>query len=595
MCGVAALLRTPRGHAHRDVLAAMIRLVAHRGPDGEGLTLHDGRGDLVEGGDWRVGLAHRRLSILDLSPAGAQPMQRGRLWISFNGEIYNHVELRAELEREGATFRSHSDTEVILGAYERWGTDCFRRMKGMWGIVLVDGAARRVVASRDRLGIKPLYVAERDGTIAFVSEPKQLAPFLGRLSPHAPAVQAYLATGYEDQRASMLEGVTPLPPATWRAWSLDSGDIAGEGAYWEPERIVPVTADPDEAGVAFAAALRRSVHEHLRSDVPVGCALSGGLDSSAIAALVARESDAELHTFTATFPGEAIDERGHVDAVLATIRAVPHFVTPTAEGFLGELDRFVWHHDEPVGSLSQYAAWCIARLTRAEGVPVTLNGQGGDEVLGGYWQSYFAFLRTLARPSGLRRLLGHVAGTAFGGNPELLRQAPVMWRRYRARHAAASDAVDRILSMSPQERRVWEIRELYLPRLLKWDDRNFMAFSVEGRYPFLDHEVIETALTFTPRALYHRGWVKEPVRRGLRDVLPDAVLRRRTKLGFETPQERWLAGPMRAWLEETLPPDARVWRFAERPGAAAPRSEEETQRLFRLAMTERWLRVVCGA
>lgn len=581
MCGIAALLSTDGRPVDRALLAATIALAAHRGPDGEALVV---RGPL--------GLAHRRLAIVDPSPAAAQPMRRGGLWIVFNGEIYDHVELRAELEREGAAFVSRSDTEVVLAAYERWGPGCFRRMKGMWALVLVDEASRRVVVSRDRLGMKPLYVAQRGGTIAFVSEPKQLVPLLGRLTPREDAVRSYLATGYEDASGTLFEGVRPLPAATWRAYDLDGGALLEEATFWDPARVAPTVDDPDEAAAVLVPALRRAVRQHLRSDVPVGCALSGGLDSASIAALAA-EGGAALPTFTVTFPGEPFDERRAAEAALPALHAGPTFVTPTAGGFLAEADRFVWHHDEPVGSLSQYAAWRLARAAREQGVPVVLTGQGGDEVLGGYWQSYFAFLRALARPAGVGRLLRHVAGAALGGNPELLRQAPVMWRRYRARHAAASEAVDHILSMSPQDRRVWELRELYLPRLLKWDDRSFMASGVEGRYPFLDHEVIEAALTFTPRALYRRGWVKEPVRRGLRGVLPDAVLRQRAKLGFETPQSRWLEGPLRPWLDETLSPDAEVWRFAERPAATA-RTEEDAQRRFRLAMTERWLRVVCA-
>jgi asparagine synthase (glutamine-hydrolysing) len=358
-------------------------------------------------------------------------------------------------------------------------------------------------------------------------------------------------------------------------------------------------SDRRDAAERFAGALRLSVQQHLRSDVPVGCALSGGLDSTAVAALV-RELDphGDLNTFTATFPGAAIDERRWVDDALEVVDARPHFVNPSGERFAAEADAFVYAHDEPVGSLSQYAGWCVARLTREARVPVTLNGQGGDEVLGGYWQSYFTYLRAAARHGRAWTLARHFLGSLQGGNPELLRQVPVMLRRYRSRRGSAA-TLEHVLSMSEQERRVFEIRELYLPRLLKWDDRNFMAFSVEGRYPFLDHALIELTLSFTPEVLYRRGWVKEPLRRGLAGVLPPSIARRRSKLGFETPQEEWLRGALRPPLERLSDGSSPLWRYTSkgpaqqliRAALAPDASVEACQAAFRHFCADRWLQV----
>ncbi|MBX7100000.1 MAG: asparagine synthase (glutamine-hydrolyzing) [Myxococcaceae bacterium] len=601
MCGITAIVRRPGGAIAPGTLEAMTRDVAHRGPDGMGLTFLGGAqlAEMPEGGDWRVGLGHRRLSIIDLSTEASQPMRRGALWVTYNGEIYNYVEVRAALEARGSKFATASDTEVLLAAYEAWGPKGFERLKGMWAAVVVDARRREVVVCRDRLGIKPLYVCSTGAAVAFCSELKQLRR-LTTLSADQEAVSTYLNTGYEDQRRTFFREAVPVAPGTWERWSLDEAKRLGVQPYWHPEKVTAHVDDPDEAARLFAPALRLAVAEHLRSDVPVGCALSGGLDSSALAALVNEKNPKSLETFTATFPGTPVDESAWVEKVLQVVKANPHRVSPTPQRFLEELDSFVWHHDEPVGTLSQYAGWCVARLTREAQVPVTLNGQGGDEVLNGYWQSYLVHLYGAARRLHALEVTRHVVGAALGGNPQLLWQFPVMGRRFLERRkeakrsAASAQILSSVLGADAQARRVYEIREMYLPRLLKWDDRNFMAFSVEGRYPFLDHELIELCLSFGPRALYQRGWMKEPLRRGLEGVLPQELLRRRTKLGFEIPGHDWLHGPLRATLEALVASDSSVWELVPRAlgtraleGLAAGNLEAE-QFLFRALMADRW-------
>lgn len=616
MCGIAGVLRLPGASVvGASELARMVSTVAHRGPDGEGLAFLGDRGSdgaLGERGAddaWRVGLGHRRLSILDLSESGRQPMQLAGepLWICFNGEIYNYVELRAELIARGRTFRSGSDTEVILAAYAEWGTRAFERLRGMWGLILIDGRRRVAVISRDRLGIKPLYYRRWSDRIAIGSEIKQLLALPGgRAEADEAALAEYLATGYEDTRRTFFTGVESLAAGTFAEIALDTLALSSPTPYWHPEAVRATVHDPREAALQLRTVLTEATRIHLRSDVPVGCALSGGLDSSAVVAIVnlLRRSEADpapLHTFTASFPGEAIDERRYVDDVLGVVQATPHFVSPEPAALLDELDRFTFIHDEPVGSASQYAGWCVARLTRAQGVPVTLNGQGGDEVLSGYWQSYFVGLQDLVRQRRPRALLGHLVGALGpGGNPELVRQIPVMGRRYLDRRKATGGRVGEVLDMSPAARRVYEIRSQYLPRLLKWDDRNFMAFSVEGRYPFLDHVLIETVLGFAPEVLHARGWTKEPLRCGLAELLPPSIARRRSKLGFETPQGRWLRGALRRPIEAWLAGDAPLWSRVPRDRARAhaeavwgARSgvDEHEHALVRWFFADRWLRV----
>lgn len=623
MCGIASIFKLAGTPCAARVVEKMRDEVAHRGPNDRGLMFftptNGGRwaADLPTDMSWTVGLGHRRLSIIDLSSAGHQPMSyRNRYWIVYNGELYNYVELRQELQHLGHGFRSSSDTEVILAAYAEWGPQCFSRFRGMWGLALLDLERREAILCRDRVGMKPLYVWQGEGLLAVASEIKQfrhVPGFRARLDSATGA--EFLQTGYESPLRTFFADVRPLLAGTWQRIALDTLKAAEPESFWHPERIRASVFDSREAGGLFGEKLKECVRIHLRSDVPVGCALSGGLDSSSLAALVnaVDASGDPLHTFTSTFPGEAIDEREFVDAVLAGIKAVPHFVTPDPAGFLEDLNKFIWIHDEPVGSLSMYAGYCVARKTREAGVPVTLNGQGGDEVLSGYWQCYFMHLRELARKGRVFPLLGHVAGALLGGgNPGLVGQVPIMWRRYRARTTPSSirlrypsegdspTPLREIMNLDGQARRLYDIRSMFLPRLLKWEDRNSMAFSVEGRYPFLDHELIELCLSFAPETLYWRGWTKWPLRTGLRDELPYTIRWRRSKFGFETPQAKWLVGPLRPELERWLKGDRPVWAFVAREDARRlaeqtwrlqGRREEPGQMLFRLFVFDRWLEV----
>ena len=605
MCGIVAIVRLSGTPVPEETLGNMTDLVAHRGPDGSGTEYLS-----LEPGPWRVALGHRRLSIIDLSDAGRQPMvYRDRLWLTYNGEVYNYLELRRELESLGHRFRSHCDSEVILAAYDQWGTDCFRRFRGMWGLVLVDLPNRVAILSRDRLGIKPLYVTRRNGLLAVASEIKQFRALPGgRLSANPTAVRRYLATGYEDSATTFFNDVLAVPAGTHQSLDLDTLELSSPQSYWFPEQVEQSVTRREEAAERFRATLQDSVRLHMRSDVPVGCALSGGLDSSAVAGCVTALENGQgpkgaLNTFSVIFPDDPIDERVFVDQVLAYIPAVPHFVIPDPQTFLADLDDFVWKHDEPVGSLSQYAGYSVARLTRQADVPVTLNGQGGDEVLSGYWQCYFVHLQRRARHFHLPETAAHFGGALLpGGNPELVRQVPLMFRRLLDRRRAPAEArgpLDDVQRMTARQWRVHEIRELFLPRLLKWDDRNFMAFSVEGRYPFLDHTLIELCLSFAPEVLYDRGWTKEPLRRGLEGLLPREILRRRSKVGFETPQGRWLVGPLAPLVDSVVQGDSPAWQFTDPNAArqlvararhASGTSLEDHEALMRIVLLDRWLR-----
>jgi asparagine synthase (glutamine-hydrolysing) len=598
--------------------------VPYRGPDDYGSAFFTRKGSaLTEVApsfpSWAVGLGHRRLSILDLSPTGHQPMAYGdQYWIVYNGEVYNYVELRTELQRLGHVFCSTSDTEVILAAYAEWGTDCFAQFRGMWGLVILDCDKNEIVLCRDRLGIKPLYLWKGPEILAVASEIKQflkIPGFTPRLNPAAAA--EYLQTGYEDPERSFFQNVQPIRAGSFVRIPLDTLTPSTPEEYWHPERVHAQVTDAKEASQLFLQKARECVRIHLRSDVPVGCALSGGLDSSSIALLIneLRNGEADpLHTFSVTFPGHPVDEREYADAVIANLRASPHYVTPDPNEFLEDLDRFLWVQDEPVGSFSMYAGYCLSRLTREWQVPVTLNGQGGDEILSGDWETYFLHLRDLWKQRSFLDLVTHFAGAlAGGGNPALVNQVPTMLRRYCARinpplpvrfqNTAVRNngaVLKNVLALDPQVRRLREIRVMFLPQLLKWDDRNAMAFSIESRYPFLDHELIELCLSFAPETLYRYGWTKYPLRLGLNSILPSKVRDRRSKFGFLTPQDSWLCGSLRPQLDSWLKTDRPIWGYVERPEIermlrriwdANAKRDEDCKDLFRIFAFDRWLDV----
>lgn len=625
MCGIS-FIATTGDSLTLNVIDAMTDVVAHRGPDGHGRVLlgegPDGYRELGASQRGRVALGHRRLSILDLSERGHQPMRRGQNWLTYNGEVYNYVELRRNLAATGRRFDSETDTEVLLEALRAWGPEVLSRLRGMWGFVWVDGSERKAYLARDHIGIKPLYIAWVGGRLAAASEIKQFGriPWFD-LRAREEAVDDYIASGFEDPLRTLFADIDPVPAGHWLELDLTSLRVSSPLPFWHPERIVVSVVDVDDAAEAFADRFTESIDLHRRSDVPVGCALSGGVDSSAVALALqrARRRDtsppSEFHTFSIVFPGYEKDESPFIREVNEFLDARSHTATPTPEGLWSELDHFVWSHDEPTGSFAQYSAFVLARLTREADVPVTLNGQGGDEILGGYWQMYFAHLSDMARQRNIRGLASTVLRMLGpSGNPALLSQVGTIGRRtlarlrptttVRLRRPTGSSQRGRgrlaaYLGKSTTARRLHEVRSLTLPRLLKWDDRAFMAFSVEGRYPFLDPELIDMALSFAPETTFVGGWTKEPIRRGLRDILPPSIARRRSKFGFESPTGAWLAGPLHARVRDRLLDRSSPVQAYVEPAeletllrrVRAGKGLDTDLALYRVFMADAWLRV----
>jgi asparagine synthase (glutamine-hydrolysing) len=561
MCGICGVVAHGRP-AEVETVARMATELDHRGPDGAGAYNEEG-----------VALGFRRLAIIDLSDAGMQPFasEEGRLQLVHNGEVYNYRELRAELESKGHRFRSATDTEVILAAYREWGERCVERFNGMWAFAIWDAERSTLFASRDRFGVKPFYFRADAGRLAFASE---LKAFRGdgatRLEANPRAIRDYVEQGYADHtEETFFTGVRKLPPAHSLAFGPDGLRV---WRYWELEAGEPPPGDPADA---VRELLVDAVRLRLRSDVPVGTCLSGGIDSSTIACVVdhllhteaanARPVGDRQRTFTAYFEDPGFDERPYAEAVVEQTRAQPHWISFGERELIDVLPRIVETQDEPFGSTSIVAQWFVMREARERGLKVMLDGQGADETLAGY-HGYFGprfadllaarRLRELrAEIGGYRRLHGASAATAAVAlaRPFLPERARRLARGRARGGSALLHAGLRGLERTPEPNGFRSSsrlrRQLHLiltarglPELLRYEDRNSMAHSLEARVPFLDYRLVELLFSLDARQLVERGRTKVVLRRAVGDLLPPVVRDRVDKLGFVTPEARWLRG-----------------------------------------------------
>jgi asparagine synthase (glutamine-hydrolysing) len=562
----------------------MAQCLDHRGPDGAGSYAGDG-----------AALGFRRLAIIDLRDVGNQPFASpdGRLQLVFNGEIYNYRELRAELEGRGHRFRTATDTEVLLAAYTEWGTGCLDRLVGMWAFAIWDTVEQRLFAARDRFGIKPFYYRWDAGRLVFASEPKAFAADpQSRLSPNKRAIAEYLTQSYLDHTAdTFFDGIQRLEPA--HALTVDRDGLR-RWRYWTLEPKEPPRGDPAEA---VREAFLDSIRLHLRSDVPVGSCLSGGIDSSAVVGAVAhllktdRDEAAAVgprqRTFTAYFDDAGFDERPFAELVVAQTEAEPHWITFDDRQVVDDLPRIVAGQDEPFGSTSMVAQWYVMRAAAEAGLKVMLDGQGGDEVFGGYRAFVGARLADLLAHGNVRALGSELRAFRDVHSPMALATALArpfapegLTRAVRSRARGSADLLQHRglrargsadllhpdlrggqpqtgANGSPFRERLRRHQQLVLqhrglPELLRYEDRNSMAHSLEARVPFLDHRLVELAFSLPGGELIRNGRTKDVLRRALGDLLPPAVRERRDKLGFVTPEKRWFRGALGALAEEVF-------------------------------------------
>ena len=593
MCGIAGIV-APAGFDPRT-LFEMTRLIRYRGPDGYGFAFasDDARAGMeVIHNEERppllhrrpvVGLGNRRLAILDVAEAGTQPMQAadGAFTITYNGEIYNYKEIREELEEAGVSFRNHTDTEVILRAYQQWGEECLQRFNGMWAFAIWDHTRQRLFCARDRFGVKPFYYASHNGGFFFASEIKQILHASGMpRTANSRAVVHFLEWALMDySEETFFEGVSQLPGGCYLTIDLPQCKPQIQ-RYWELKTEPELKITDGDAIAQFRDLFTSAVRLRLRSDVPVGIALSGGLDSSAVSCEARKASpDGDLRTFSACFEEAELDEREYVAAVVREVNGVSHLAYPQGAAFWTSLKTMTYHQDEPVGSPGIYAQWCVMVGAREHGVPVILGGQGADETLCGYQKyQFFHWLHLLRR-----------------GNPQFLRE-PWMWLRGGTSSAWSFSDLGRYLpgrlretfsvvgrvgagnlreysqSLRPAlgagnslaERQRTDLTFSSIPALLHHEDRTAMAHSVESRLPFMDYRLVEFLLRCPAVLKLRDGWSKWLLRTALADTLPEKIRFRRTKLGFNTPEKKWMQlglqnGYRRTWDS----PDLRMSRFLD--------------------------------
>ncbi|MEQ1692019.1 MAG: asparagine synthase (glutamine-hydrolyzing) [Gemmatimonas sp.] len=583
MCGIAGIISTDRERSPAtERLATMLAAIAHRGPDGEGVH--------VSG---PAALGHKRLAIIDLE-SGSQPMcnEDGSIWITFNGEIYNYVELRRELSRHH-TFKTHSDTEVILHLYEELGERCLERLNGMFAFAIWDARQQRLFAARDRVGIKPFYWAVTDNELIFASEPKAiLASGLVAVAPDRQGLEEYLTFQFCLGERTLFQNIRRLEPGHYFTFRPGRDRTPTDVCYWDYNYELDAHHTDDYFREELVALMTDAMRLQLRSDVPVGAHCSGGIDSSTVVSLAARQYPHRFRTFTGAFrEGPQYDESHFARAVSANVGAEHHEIWPTGQEFADTLPWLIYMMDEPAAGPGLFPQYCVSKLA-SEHVKVVLGGQGGDELFGGYARYLVAYLEQAMK--GAIYGTGHESGyvvtwDSIAPSLGMLRQYQPMLKSFFSeglfedmdrryfRLVSRMDDADSLISgdawgASSPERMFSEFAQIFnnpstksyfnkmtnfdlktlLPALLQVEDRTSMAVSLESRVPLLDHRIVELVTRMPPAMRFKGGDSKRIFRETVQPFIPEIVFSRRDKMGFPVPLTEWLRGPIRDFVGDVL-------------------------------------------
>lgn len=565
MCGIAGIISGNK--AESSHIIGMLSRIKHRGPDFQ---------DSVKLFDGSVWLGHARLSIIDLSQAANQPMsyEQGKLFLTFNGEVYNYIELREELRQKGYSFRTDSDTEVILASYREWGVECVNRFNGMFAFVLIDEEQRTFFAARDRYGVKPLYYWQNNNTstVYFASEIKEFVDLPGwKPQVNGQRVYDYLTFGLVDHtNETLFKDVFQIRGGEYSIGTIEDPIGSYSIKKWYNPVISTLKISEVEAAEQFKSLFFDSVKLRLRSDVSVGSCLSGGLDSSSIVCavndLLRQTGDpSSQKTVSALAKGTSHDESKYIDIVLNERRIDGYFVDPSPEELWKSQNKLIWHQDEPFGSTSIYAQWCVFQNARENNLTVMLDGQGADELLAGYMRFFLPFYsqlftslqwKTLAdEVQYAKKYHGYSWKTVAKGILKTTLPTGIMSKihDFKSNNGVAEwYTIDKIGAERTMPRfygneRAKSLGELSdqllfynnMPMLLRYEDRNSMAHSVESRLPFLDYRLVEFAQSLPDNYKISHGRTKAVLRNSMKGVLPEQIQNRMDKIGFETPEEKW--------------------------------------------------------
>jgi asparagine synthase (glutamine-hydrolysing) len=578
MCGISAIIDTSGNHVPDTVIKPFNDIISHRGPDDEGYYF-----------DKNVALGHRRLSIIDLSKDGHQPMvSEDDLVIVFNGEIYNYIELREELIEAGYLFCTKTDTEVILNAYRYWGEDCLHKFNGMWAFVIYQRSNGKIFAARDRFGVKPFYYYQHQQYFCIASEIKQFTTLSGwKARANVSRITDFLIYSISDHTAeTMFTDVYQLRGGFALRFNLADKQPHIFRWYDLKDKCAEKKLTYAEACKQFKLKLREAVKLRLRADVKIGSCLSGGLDSSSIVGLIHDElKQSRLNhlqeTVSACATDPRFDEQEFIDVIISEKQIINHKIFPTFEAFTQTANALTWHQDEPFGSTSIFAQWEVFRESKKNGLVVMLDGQGADESLAGYDQYYqvylsqllarfkiisfiklFPFVKQRLKVSVLKLIAIVAASLLPNGLAKILRQKnnrnnhnylrPEVWSNYRGFDFAVYRNVKGFSADM--------LGGLHVSKLLRYEDRNSMAHSIESRVPFLDFRFVEFIMSLPSAFIVHREVNKKVLRDSMKGIVPDKILERRDKKGFLTPETVWIQDNKELWFnwlkeaEEVLKP-----------------------------------------
>jgi len=635
MCGIAGIILKQRGGLNiSEAIVAMANAIRHRGPDGEGFataaedrvtpyfnTLRQNytRQDLKyipatplsQAPDASfLAFAHRRLSIIDLSEGGHQPMCdiSAKLWMTFNGEIYNYIELKETLLRAGHRFVSESDSEVILAAYKEWGTDCVNYFNGMWSFCIYDAEKKICFASRDRLGVKPFYYVNNAQLLAFASEQKAfVASGLISAEPGAHALHNYLISGQtETSPSNFFKEVYELFPGHNLLYQVNTQEILITRYYHLQDHITLENDDLSEAALIekIRESFEHSVKLRLRSDVEVGTCLSGGIDSSALAVTMSEISRHPVYCFTSVFHNQAFNEEHFADSVAKKISA-KHFKTePSLQGFLAEADDLIYAQDVPIWDTSTYAQHKVMQLAKDHGIKVVLDGQGADEIFAGYHHHFYAQWQNLMRSANyfaaakeMRQSAKTIANPFLFYVKERVKQNYYFQKKefsqfFKNDFIKSHDLKNPLQHAgSVNEALLSDIYQTRLKSFLKCEDRCGMWHSVESRTPFSDDvELINLMFSFNGNKKIKNGTSKYLLREAVKNKLPKEIYMRYDKKGFETPMQQWMKAMRPQLLSEIRSANFEFVDY-KKLEHTDPSNSFHNKLLFKLFVLGRWQKV----
>ena len=620
MCGITGIIQLDKKPVDSQILKKMTKTLAHRGPDDEGMFI-----------DENIGLGHRRLSIIDLTKAGHQPMfyDNKNLTIVYNGEIYNYLELKEELIGKGYKFTTKTDTEVILAAYKEWGVECLTKFNGMWAFIIYDRRNKLLFVARDRLGVKPIYYYRDKNKIFIASEIKAILSYPGIIvKENKKIIWDYLVTGWLDHtQETFFEGIKELRGGNYMI--IKSGRLKIH-QYWDlgfKKTGLGKQRNIEEFQQLFFDSVRLRLH----SDVPLGTCLSGGLDSSAIVMAInkflKKEKFAQIgkwqKTFSAVYGRKfVIDEQKFIREVIKKTGAKSYLTFPEGKKLAEEIKKLIWHQDQPFSTTSIFAQWNVFKLAGAKKIKVMLDGQGADELLAGYTGYFGINLMSLLKKGKIGTFLLELFYFAYR-HPSFLSQLKMITKRAFSAGWFGASATKKFqrnniiykifqpdflaLKTPPQRKRIYDdyfqdalyhSLKMNLSSLLRYEDRNSMAFSLESRVPFLDYRLVEFIFSLDNSYKIRNGQTKWIMRQALKDLLPSKILNRQDKIGFATPEEDWLRGDLKPELIKVFSSKS----FADR-GFVDPKKVlqlfndfidkkiSDSQIFWRLYCLEMWYRV----